>query len=321
MENNFNTQIVANMRNFFYELENYKNQFQYVSVTVSDYLKAKYKETYDSLFVVKCLMLEDEFCKNNNVSKEKYEDFLNKYIHVGDIIDEHNQSNKKKKTKTNKSNLISLNGKDIAKLIVDACIDISVKYLYGQTMLVNVLKGNKPKGLVKSGFEKSVYFSALKDIRTLDIDEMINVLLEAGVFNKTEGMYPVLSVNERVDVNNLSDEVFEKIEKIVKRNMRQKIKRIEKIENNETLKFEGFDIVIDENGEVLTDLELLKVLNQKRKEIVKEKNVSSFLVASNRVLVGIATYKPKTKEECLKIKGVGENWFKSYGKTFLDLVK
>lgn len=321
MEYNFNSQIVSNMKGFFYELENYQNQFQYVSVTVFDYLKAKYKETYDSAFVVKCLNLEDDFCKNNKITKNFFEEFLDKYIRVGDIIDAHNQIGMSPKSKSNKSNLNSVTGKDVAKLVTDACLDISVKYLYGSTMLVNVLKGNRPKGLVESGFEKSVYFSALKDIRTADITEIVNILVRVGAMNKTEGMYPVVSVNLDFDLKKLDDETVLAIESIVKSNLRGKSKKRLISKNGElTAKFEKFDVIINKEGEILTDVDLLKELDEARTKIMKEKNLTSFVVASNKILVRIATEKPKTKEQFLNVKGVGEKWFENYGQTFLKII-
>lgn len=321
MEYNFNTQIVSNIKGFFYEIENYQTQFQYVSVTVCEYLKAKYKETYESAFVVKCLNLEEDFCRNNKLSKAFFEEFLDKYVHTGDIIDAHNKLSIVSKSKTNKSNLNSVTGKDVAKIVVDACLDISVKYLYGSTMLVNVLKGNRPKGLVESGFEKSVYFSALKDIRTADIAEIVNILVKAGVMNKTEGMYPVVSVNMDFDFKKLGDETISAIEAIVRNNLKVKSKKhfVSKTDDR-TTKYGKFDIIINKDGEVLTDVDLLKKLDEVRTKIMKEKNLTSFVVASNKILVRIATEKPKTKEEFLSVKGVGKTWFENYGSAFLNII-
>lgn len=319
-EMNYCSKIVSEMKNFAYELANFQNQFQYVSVTTSDYLKNKYQEAFNVCSVVKKLDLAKSFCKANGIDEKMFEEFLYNFEHAGDIIDEHNRKNLAKMPE-NRTNLVSVCGKDIVKLVADACIDISYQYLYGSTMLVNVLKGNKPKGLVDSGFEKSVYYGALKDIKTADIWEILEILIENGVINKTEGMYPVLSVNTDYDIGKMKQSSLHEIEKIVSRNFKKESKKREKLEDSEqTINHDGFDVVVNNFGEVETDLDLLSSLRDLRNQIANKKNISAYMVCTNKVLVRLATIKPKNQEEFLAIKGIGNSWYFKYGEVFSNAI-
>ena len=320
-EENYSSKIVSDVKNFAYELSNFQNQFQYVSVTTSDYLKSKYAGAFNVCFLLKRLELEKTFCKTNGISEKEFETFLNDYDHVGDIIDAHNHKSLAKKPE-NQTNLVSISGKDVVKIMTDACLDISRQYLYGSTMLVNVLKGNKPKGLVDSGFEKSVYYGALKDIKTVDIWALLDILVRDGAIKKTEGMYPVLSVNTNFDANKMKTSSLQEIEKIIQSNI-SKDKKKKRVESGEelTTKFEGLNVLVNTFGEVITDLDLVSSFRELRKQLSEEKGVSAFLICTNKVLVRLATFKPETKEEFLAIKGIGNAWYEAYGETFAKAIK
>lgn len=321
MENNFNQIIVEEIKNFFRELSNFETQFQYISITVNDYLKEKYKEVYDALFIIEKVSMKEAFCKKNRVSEDKVNQFMQTYSKLGNVIDEHNKKSIVKKVLQSKTNLASVTSADIAKIFVDACKDISVKYLYGATMLINVLKGNRPKAVVESGFERSVYFGALKDIKTSNVARILEILVEDGVLLKTEGMYPVVSVNKDFELKNLGKETKEKIDTVLKSNFKVGKKKRKVSKDGElTTNFEGFDVLVNNDGEILTDLDLLSKLREVRKQIADERNLSAYLVCSNKVLVRLATLKPTSVEEFLTVKGVGEKWYENNGEEFLKVI-
>ena len=58
-----------------------------------------------------------------------------------------------------------------------------------------------------------------------------------------------------------------------------------------------------------------------RSEIATQIKLPPYCVCSNKTLVQLATYKPKTKEEFLAIKGVGEKWYDNYAHYFVDAIK
>ena len=77
----------------------------------------------------------------------------------------------------------------------------------------------------------------------------------------------------------------------------------------------GFRLISDDNENVLTDEALLEHLYNFR-------FVTHFpVIVSNRALVGMATYKPMTKEEFVKIKGLGEKVYDKCGEQFLAAIR
>ena len=58
--------------------------------------------------------------------------------------------------------------------------------------------------------------------------------------------------------------------------------------------------------------ELYALLKAKRREIAQEENVPPYIVFTDRTLLDMCLKAPQTKEEMLKVSGVGENKFGKY---------
>ena len=84
---------------------------------------------------------------------------------------------------------------------------------------------------------------------------------------------------------------------------------------------EGFDVVCDVSGNVLTDVGLLQALNAWRLKKAIEVNRSPYIVLSNATIVDLATRRPMTREELLGITGVGEKKVAAFGDDLLGLIK
>ena len=63
--------------------------------------------------------------------------------------------------------------------------------------------------------------------------------------------------------------------------------------------------------------DLLSLLKKERSRISKEEKIVLHHVFSNKTLEDMANKKPKTKEEMLKVYGVGEEKFNRFGRHFL----
>ena len=66
--------------------------------------------------------------------------------------------------------------------------------------------------------------------------------------------------------------------------------------------------------------ELYALLKAKRLEIAREENVPPYIVCTDRTLMDMCVKAPQTKEEMLRVSGVGENKFGKYGRQFLDCI-
>jgi len=65
---------------------------------------------------------------------------------------------------------------------------------------------------------------------------------------------------------------------------------------------------------------LFKELNSLRKEISKKENIAPYIIFSDMTLIEMAEKKPRNRWDMLKIKGIGNQKFKSYGEKFLERI-
>jgi superfamily II DNA helicase RecQ len=69
------------------------------------------------------------------------------------------------------------------------------------------------------------------------------------------------------------------------------------------------------------DRKIYSKLKTLRTKFAADKNIPAYFVFHNRVLKLLAIHKPKTKEEMLAVKGIGQKKYESYGKQFLDYLQ
>ena len=83
----------------------------------------------------------------------------------------------------------------------------------------------------------------------------------------------------------------------------------------------GFSVIADDEGNIITDLELLDVLHKLRYELMQETHQSSVAIVTNTGLVSLATYRPETREEFISLSGLGEGTYNAYGARFIKAIK
>ena len=84
---------------------------------------------------------------------------------------------------------------------------------------------------------------------------------------------------------------------------------------------DGFQVVVDNEGQLLTDMELLAELRTLRAKIMREDNRPAYTIINNKGLVSLATYRPTTKEEFIALYGLGEATYSEYGAKFICAIK
>lgn len=82
-----------------------------------------------------------------------------------------------------------------------------------------------------------------------------------------------------------------------------------------------FQVLTDADGNVLTDIELLLRLYILRAELAKGRGVPASQIMQNADLVRLSTDKPTSREEFLRIYGVGERKYKTSGDEFLAEIR
>lgn len=114
------------------------------------------------------------------------------------------------------------------------------------------------------------------------------------------------------------------VEKVKKRNSSSAYPR--KAENlvkytEQFIEKDGFMVVTDPEGKIITDMALLSRLRSLRYKIALKNNIPVYMIANNAVLVRLATDKPTTTEEFLAIPGIGSHRCEAYGQLFINTIK
>ena len=84
---------------------------------------------------------------------------------------------------------------------------------------------------------------------------------------------------------------------------------------------DDFNVVADDEGNIITDMELLTALRALRFDIAEEKGIAPYKVINNQGLVSLATYRPETREEFIALHGLSETKYDSFGTLFIGAIK
>lgn len=91
-------------------------------------------------------------------------------------------------------------------------------------------------------------------------------------------------------------------------------------ERTKTIKYNDFRVLVDGDGNVITELGLLEQLNKARRNLANEKCVLEKWVYKNAQLVTLATLKPTDKESYTAIFGENSSW-EEYGQRMTQIIK
>ncbi|MEJ2267472.1 MAG: ATP-dependent DNA helicase [Nanoarchaeota archaeon] len=184
---------------------------------------------------------------------------------------------------------------NIAKDILSA-ISLT-KGFFGANYIIKLLHGYKT---TKDWHKKFYFFGKLQDISKEDLKEIIHDLISIKFIKKSSSQFPTLSLTFK-GINFLDNPYKIEMEKIIKPSIKKQ-KRLQKRE---------FDY----------DKELFEKLRKLRKEIAEKRGVPPFIVFGDETLREMAHFIPKTKEDLLKVKGVGEAKIVFFGNQFLELLR
>lgn len=168
---------------------------------------------------------------------------------------------------------------------------------FGTNIVADVLKGSHSSKVIQMGFDKLSTYGLLKDYSKDTIKEIISYLVSEGYINCVGDQYPILVLDKSAN-----DVLFG--------NKTVQIRR----------KFEKTKTVKEVNSKVI-DNDLFEILRVLRRDLARKANVPPFVIFTDATLVGMCEVYPTSKEEMLRISGVGEVKFKNYGEIFIDAIK
>ncbi|WP_195618201.1 DNA helicase RecQ [Clostridium paraputrificum] len=158
---------------------------------------------------------------------------------------------------------------------------------YGISVLIDILRGIKGPKIIEKNLDKITTFSLMKDYSSSFIKAIINEMLTQGYVSLKEGTYSMLKLN------NKSMDIL-----LGKADMYLLVKEDEK--------------PIDE--------ELFHKLKLWRKSKAVKENIKPYIIFSDSSLISIVNRLPKSIEELLQVRGVGEKKAEKYGDEILKLL-
>lgn len=166
---------------------------------------------------------------------------------------------------------------------------------FGSNVIIDVLKGSTGQRIKSLNFHKLTTYGLMKEYHRDTLKEMISYLISDGYIDVTGDKYPVLSISGQG-------------QEVLKGRQQVTIRKV--FATHETV-----DKSVGYNKDMFETLRAL------RKKIADELKVPPFVVFSDTTLKDMCVKYPQTKEEFLKLFGVGEVKAEKYGHEFMDTIK
>lgn len=164
---------------------------------------------------------------------------------------------------------------------------------YGTTIISQVLKGSKNKKVLQFGLDSLSTYGIMENYTEKDIKHIISFLMAEGYLTLTESQYPIVKLT-----NKSSDVLKGKVKVFIQ-------------------------VDINDNKEIKEDKiheDLFSILKNLRRKIALEKYVPPYIIFADTALKEMCIYLPQTKDEMLRIKGVGLKKYETYGEVFLNSI-
>lgn len=169
-----------------------------------------------------------------------------------------------------------------------SCV-MRMRQRFGKTMIAQVLTGSNNKKVKDFGFQKLPTYGVLSNKTVKEINLFMEFLISEEYLAVEQGSFPTIKITgkgNRVLLGQL--EVFRK----------QQV----------------------ETKQIVKDSPLFEDLREWRRKIAKAENVPPFVIFSDQTLWDVCAKLPKSLNELLTIKGIGEQKKAKYGNSLLEVI-
>ncbi|WP_297281041.1 DNA helicase RecQ [uncultured Anaerococcus sp.] len=169
---------------------------------------------------------------------------------------------------------------------------------YGSKTVIDCLRGSNNKNVREKNLKDVSTYGIMKGVSEKYIRDLTGTLIADGYIRVSGGSYPILKLTEKS-----KDVLFEGSKVYVNETIEEKSSYKEKIPH-----------IVDSED---YDEALFNHLKKVRLDLSKKRNIPPFIIFSDASLKDMASYKPKSEEDFLKIKGVGDKKLMQYGDIFI----
>ena len=177
-----------------------------------------------------------------------------------------------------------------------------VDELFGVSHVACVLKGSKSRKVLEWGHDDLSTYGLLSEQNVSQIRDWIEQLISQGYIQRGSQYGSLLVTDSGYKL--LRGEAEPKLLKAVPKSERKSSERI-----------------ADWDSRSATDREWFERVKQVRLEIANQKNIPAFVVFSDHSLWDMVRKKPETKEEFLRVSGVGEWKAEHYCNQFTEIFR
>ncbi|MBP2133500.1 ATP-dependent DNA helicase RecQ [Methanomicrobium sp. W14] len=192
-------------------------------------------------------------------------------------------------------------GTDIAKKVIKCVESLGIPFGIGH--IADVLRGSKNRKVKEKGHDKSPLFGQGKAFSKEEWESYIKEIIRLGYLSRSGSRYPVVVMNEKsLDVISGKERVT--LVRCTKKTVPRPGTRLNGAEKKKQA---------GKSEIAKADKDLYERLKSLRKRIAEEKKIPPYMVLSIASLAELASRHPKTRDELLAVKGIGEHKADDFG--------
>lgn len=182
---------------------------------------------------------------------------------------------------------------------------------YGITVILDTLRGAKTAKIQKYRMDENPCYGKCAEVPIYRLRQIFNYLLMENALKLTNDEYTLVKLTEN------SEKILDENTVVTMKLAKEQPKKSQAEKKTKKSRFQAGTA-----GSALSedDEPLFQRLRTLRLELAREEKVPPYIVFSDKTLVHMCILKPKTKEEMLKVSGVGEHKYGKYGERFLDAI-
>lgn len=191
---------------------------------------------------------------------------------------------------------------DIARAML-SCVRESGQR-YGINVLIDTVRGADTAKIRQYGMNKNSLYGSLSKVPDYKLRQVMNELLIQEYAVLTDDEYMIVHLTKK------AEDVMKNRSRVIMK-MAKEQERRKKTEGDVRKKGTAGQLKQE-------DLPLFERLRNLRMVIARQEKVPPYIVFSDKSLIHMCLLKPKTKEDMLKVSGVGEFKYAKYGERFLN---